>query len=85
MSLNCQPPATATPTERQAHADQWFPAPSLEVLAKTLCNGCEQLAECRQYALTHHTARDGHVEGVWGGTTTEERANMRKGRPGVAA
>lgn len=38
--------------------------------AKQLCSGCPVLLECRAWALDHKP------EGVWGGTTEDERNSL---------
>lgn len=43
--------------------------------AKAVCRRCPVVDACLAWAL------DNHVEGVWGGTTNEERAKMRSPRP----
>jgi WhiB family transcriptional regulator, redox-sensing transcriptional regulator len=50
-------------------------------MAKRLCLGCEVRGPCLQYALETN-----QVNGVWGGTTEEERRTIRRtwvrsGRP----
>ncbi|RJQ77830.1 WhiB family transcriptional regulator [Pseudonocardiaceae bacterium YIM PH 21723] len=41
-------------------------------LAKRVCAGCPVRRSCLQYALHHD------VQGVWGGTTEDERRQMRR-------
>lgn len=48
--------------------------------AKQLCAGCRFLAPCFQYAMTAQGTPGRFVEGVWGGTTSGERAALRRGR-----
>jgi WhiB family redox-sensing transcriptional regulator len=43
--------------------------------ALTVCRRCELRESCAQFALT--TGQ----EGIWGGTTDEQRAQMRAGQP----
>lgn len=45
--------------------------------AKAVCRGCPVRAECLAYAQA-----DPSLTGVWGGTTEQERAAMRRRRPG---
>jgi WhiB family redox-sensing transcriptional regulator len=40
--------------------------------AKGVCFGCPVMAECLDFALEHGE------EGIWGGTTKEERDELRK-------
>jgi hypothetical protein len=78
MSINCQPPATATPAEHQEWADKWHPSQVLEPTATGLCHGCPRKTACADWALTFVDPVTGtHVSGVWGGTTTDQRATMR--------
>ena len=39
--------------------------------AKAICRRCQVQPECLAWALEHHE------EGIWGGTTANERARMR--------
>lgn len=41
--------------------------------AKAVCTGCSVAAECLRWALKH-----GNVEGVWGGTSEDERRAIRR-------
>jgi hypothetical protein len=85
MTINCQPPAHATPTEHQAHADQWLPTTVMEPAAVRLCDGCPARLSCLDWALDFtDPVTGGHVEGVWGGTTTEQRQKMRRGGEAAA-
>lgn len=47
--------------------------------AKAVCRRCPVRGECFEYAL-NQTGWDGD-HGIWGGTTPEERKQIRKGRP----
>ena len=59
----------------------WFPsAPGRKAAlateaAKAACTGCPVHAECLEWALDA-----GEADGVWGGTTPEERAVIRRER-----
>lgn len=63
--------------------DRWHPHGDTEAArrqaesAKTVCRDCPVLAACREYAQA-----DPPLSGVWGGTTEQERAAMRRRRPG---
>jgi WhiB family redox-sensing transcriptional regulator len=50
--------------------------------ARRVCSKCLVLVECRSWALE----QDARLDGVWGGTTLEDRRKMRRpGRPGRKA
>lgn len=54
--------------------EDWFPPPAHETAAaKTLCNGCPVRVKCAAYALADST-----LEGVWGGTSTNQRNWLRR-------
>jgi WhiB family redox-sensing transcriptional regulator len=42
--------------------------------AKAVCEGCPYKARCLQFAISQR----GEVEGIWGGTTENERRLMRR-------
>lgn len=44
--------------------------------AAALCDGCPVLTECLGYALANPT-----LVGIWGGTTPQQRRDIRKERP----
>lgn len=57
--------------------DAFFPegyrgAKAQEVFMTQFCNGCPYKPECLQFAL------ENDEWGVWGGTTREQRSQMRK-------
>ena len=64
---------------RDTDPDLFFPVgttgPAIEQIenAKAVCRQCEAQAPCLEYALT--TNQD---SGVWGGTSEEERRQLRK-------
>lgn len=61
------------------HPDEWFPTDNMgSKSAQALCHGCPVFAKCLDYAMNTHDPRFGYVEGVWGGTTTEQRRQARK-------
>lgn len=61
-----------TPETAGAFADQWHPTPILERNATKLCRKCPVSTACLTYALDNP-----ELEGVWGGTTTTQRATLR--------
>ena len=64
---------------RDTDPDLFFPVgttgPAIEQIesAKAVCNQCEAQAPCLEYAIA--TNQD---SGVWGGTSEEERRQLRK-------
>ena len=65
------------------NAEWWFPAEvgrrrtryGDDSVAKRICNTCPVLEQCLTHALTHD-----ETDGVWGGLSPEERAELRKAR-----
>ena len=63
---------------READSDLFFPVgttgPTLRQIdaAKRICRGCPVQAECLAWAL-----ENGVADGVWGGTTPDERRVIR--------
>ena len=43
--------------------------------ARQVCNRCRVLNQCRDYAVA-----EGHLLGIWGGLTADERAKLRRAR-----
>ena len=66
---------------RDTDPDLFFPVgttgPALEQIAsaKAVCVECEVNAECLEYAISHN-----QDSGIWGGTSEEERRQMRRAR-----
>lgn len=64
------------------YPDDWFPPRGVaktpnEAQARNICHTvCTVRNECLEYALTHHP-----LEGIWGGTSDGERAELMKARP----
>jgi WhiB family redox-sensing transcriptional regulator len=59
---------------RQVDMEMFFPKPhEVPHDAIKTCKLCNVRTECLEYALQHP------VEGVWGGTTTEQRKTLRAG------
>lgn len=59
--------------------DAWFPDAGrgdMAALAKRVCQACPVRAECLRYAL----ALPANPDGVWGGLSMRERAELRKVR-----
>lgn len=81
MTINCIPPAEATPAEKGEWADNWHPHSSREAAAKKLCRGCDRITACLEDALTQPNPHTGSwPTGIFGGTTTSERARIRTRR-----
>jgi WhiB family redox-sensing transcriptional regulator len=64
-----------------ADPDVFFPisaagasAPQIR-MARAICSGCPVRGDCTDFALEH---RD--VQGIWGGTTDDERRKLRRAR-----
>lgn len=73
---NCNP-GTDDPTLVRQHADLWDTL--RPELARRLCTGCPVGNACLTYALA-----DPSLEGVWGGTTWEERRQIRRNKEAAA-
>lgn len=56
------------PTDRRG----WNIPDYIDPTAARLCAGCPVADTCLDYALAHH------LEGTWGGTTTEGRNRLRR-------
>jgi WhiB family redox-sensing transcriptional regulator len=75
---NCAQRPDALNDEIQIHADAWFPSEDGPTetkptgRARRLCDGCPVASACLAYALT-----DPELRGIWGGTTTADRAKLR--------
>ncbi len=48
--------------------------------AKTICRTCVHRDPCLEYALTVPVETGMWVDGVWAGTTTNDRARIRRAR-----
>jgi hypothetical protein len=68
-----------TPAEHQMMADRWFIETPAN--AKSLCGSCPAQTSCLSWALDFRSEAGGRIEGIWGATTTEQRARIRSGRP----
>jgi hypothetical protein len=57
-----------------ANPDDWFPVSEAKALAvvNALCEGCPAKTACLAYALERP-----ELEGIWGGTTDAQRAQLR--------
>lgn len=63
----------------QIGPDLWFPDRGGSVrLAKTYCRRCPVLGECLDWALAGGSSWNGIDSGVWGGTTANERRDIRR-------
>lgn len=57
--------------------DRWFPGPTEHAVeAKAVCADCPVTAECLAYALRHRIK-----EGIWGGTSYNERRHIPNPNP----
>ena len=62
----------------EADAELWFPEigdSETARLAKRICLGCPARAACLEFALDQ-----GEYIGIWGGTTPNERRDLRRQR-----
>lgn len=60
---------------REIDAELFFPEPNkVPHDAKKACRLCRVRNPCLEYALSQ-----GHLDGVWGGTTPQERKQMMRG------
>jgi WhiB family redox-sensing transcriptional regulator len=48
--------------------------------ARAICSGCPVRSECIDFALEHR-----EIQGIWGGTTDDERKKLRRARARSAA
>jgi WhiB family transcriptional regulator, redox-sensing transcriptional regulator len=70
----------------QADPDAWFPDKGgSTALAKRICAACPVRAQCLDYAVSGADTWRGISAGIWGGTTSRERAQLRRQRKGVTA
>ena len=72
----------------QADPDAWFPGKGEHALAKAatrICRGCPVQAQCLDYALSGADTWGGIATGIWGGTTPQQRNQLRQRRKTVAA
>jgi WhiB family redox-sensing transcriptional regulator len=72
----------------QADPDAWFPDNGhreLTQIAKRICAHCPVRAHCLEYALSGADTWGGIATGIWGGTTPQERDQLRQQRKAVAA
>ena len=60
---------------RDLKTDQFFPEKARRNVAQMMCADCPLFDPCRDYALARP-----EVRGIWGGTTDEDRDEIRKGR-----
>lgn len=72
------PQKTPLPCHERTVDPEWFfdEGPDRRDKALTLCHGCSARNLCLQEALLTR------AQGIWGGTTTRERARMLKERSG---
>lgn len=73
-------PEQETKQSRRAYGQEvdskWHPTSTQEYAATRNCRGCPSAIPCLEFALA-----DPELDGVWGGTTTEQRHRMRAGLP----
>ncbi|EOM78041.1 WhiB family transcriptional regulator [Rhodococcus rhodnii] len=65
---------------REVFPDAFHPNPGeSSAAARRVCMGCPVRGECLEYALTNQE------HGIWGGTSSKQRAVMRRQRQEIAA
>jgi len=72
----------------QADPDAWFPDRNQREniqLAKRICGRCTVRTQCLEYALSGADTWGGIATGIWGGTTAQERTQLRRQQKAVAA
>jgi WhiB family redox-sensing transcriptional regulator len=72
----------------QADPDAWFPdrgGCGQARLAKRVCAACPVQAECLEYAMSGADTWGGIATGIWGGTTPQERDQLRRQRKTAVA
>jgi WhiB family transcriptional regulator, redox-sensing transcriptional regulator len=72
----------------QADPDAWLPDKGqrdLGAIATRICEHCPVRAQCLDYALSGADTWGGIATGIWGGTTPQERDQLRQQRKPVAA
>ena len=59
------------------YSNEWFfgEAAGKTMRAKQICRGCLVRAECLDYAMNN---RDALRNGIWGGTTPDERLELKR-------
>lgn len=73
------PPVTGNEPCKRQDPERWFPGDEEGVTAeyaKNQCDTCPIKDACLAYALA-----DPDMSGIWGGSTTKQRARLRGGRP----
>lgn len=70
---NCATSPNAHRELVQVFADLWHPHGNAD--ARRLCKGCPVQTACLAYAVARP-----ELEGIWGGCTERQRAELRKGR-----
>jgi hypothetical protein len=74
------PVFTGIPSCASTDLESWFPDPDntreLLPMLRSICQNCEVLKECREYALAYR------LEGFWGGMTAHQRV-IEQGKRGI--
>jgi WhiB family redox-sensing transcriptional regulator len=72
----------------QADPDAWFPDKGqrdLAAIAVRICGHCPVRTQCLDYALSGADTWGGIATGIWGGTTPQQRDQLRQRRTPVVA
>lgn len=81
MTLDVGPGWRAAGACASADPDLFFPVSPTGIAAaeaeqaRRICSGCRVRRQCLDFAMEH-----GETEGIWGGTTPEERVRARRAR-----
>jgi WhiB family redox-sensing transcriptional regulator len=71
VPADSRPPCMADP---ELHFPDYGHTPARTLRAKAVCAECDVIEDCLDYALAYS------VVGVWGGTSVEERREIRRRR-----
>ncbi len=70
----------------EADPDAWFPDKGENAaLARRICAVCPVRLPCLEHALAGADTWHGIASGIWGGTTAQERRELRRARQAAVA
>ena len=71
---------------RRGRPGAWFPDKGQRAaIAVRICGHCPVREQCLDYALSGADTWGGITTGIWGGTTPQERDQLRRQKKAVAA